>query len=164
MVLFKERVLKVGWFRRKFYIKGDINNMIKRCYMIYMLAFWIILIGFIIIYFTSKLFKIHKLSKFLDREGALLFFVLLMPIIFIAITTKDPIQFGNFEIPTELQWLGSLFASFFGAWQFYLKPLKNKVFGMDREIGEIKISVEKVEKNMDKITDILLNGKIRKSK
>ena len=127
--------------------------------MIYLIVFWIILLLFIILYSLSNVSKNKELKQFLDKIGALLFFVLLIPIILIAIITKDPISFGSFEIPTELQWLGSLFASFFGAWQFYLKPLKNKVFGMDRELGELKITIEKVEKNVDKITDKILNGK-----
>ena len=129
--------------------------------MIYLTIFWIILITFLILYFLSKFFKIQKLNQVLEKEGALLFFAFLIPILLIAIITNDPIVLGGYEIPTEFQWLGSLFVSFFGTWQFYLKPLKNKVFGLDREIGEVKTTVKKVETDVNRLTDFLINKKTK---
>ena len=84
----------------------------------YLTVFWVILISFIIVYYLGEITKNRRLNQVLEKEGALFFIALLTPLILIAIVTKDPVSFGRFEIPVELQWLGSLFASFFGAWQF----------------------------------------------
>lgn len=132
--------------------------------MIYLGIFWLILLLFLVSYSLSKLFKKEKIIKFFEREGALIFISILLPLIFIAIITKDPIYFGNFEIPTELQWLGSLFASFFGAWQFYLKPLKNKVFSLDREIGEVKTKINSIDSDIKIMKDVLISGKVNCNK
>ena len=64
--------------------------------------------------------------------------------------TKDPGDVG-LSIPTELQWLGSLLASGFGLWKFYLNPLKEKVYSFDREIGETKAEVHHVRDNTNRI-------------
>ena len=124
--------------------------------MIYLTIFWAILIVFILVYYSSKIIKNKKLNQFIDREGALFFIGLLIPLVLIAIITKDPVTFGSFEIPVELQWLGSLFVSFFGAWQFYLKPLKNKLYLMNREIGQVKSKLDSMDSDLKIIKDVLI--------
>jgi hypothetical protein len=118
--------------------------------MLYLIAFWIILILFILTYYISKFFKISELKNFLDKEGGVLFLVILTPLIFMVIATKDPIAFGNFQIPVELQWLGSLFAAFFGAWKFYLNPLKDKVISLENRFGQWVMKCDTEFKHLDK--------------
>lgn len=88
------------------------------------------------------------LKKFKEEYG-ILFFIFLFAFLTIAIISKDPINILGITIPMEMQWLGSLLISGFGAWQFYLNPLKKKVYTMDREIGEVKTSVKHIEKSVD---------------
>lgn len=118
--------------------------------MIYLLIFWIfailLIVGdFIGSYSNSKRFKSFK------EEYGILFILLLVSFVLIAIVTKDPINVAGVAIPAEIQWLGSLLISGFGAWRYYLDPLKKKVYGMDREIGEVKTSIKHIEKHIDEV-------------
>lgn len=116
--------------------------------MIYLSVFWGIFIVFLLGYYLSKKFNFKKIHSFLDNYSMLIMIVLLSLSV-IAIVTKDPITLAGIEIPTELQWLGSLIVSGFGAWRFYLDPLKKKVYGMDRELGRMDISTKSLNSKVD---------------
>ncbi len=121
----------------------------------YLSIMWAIYAAYGILFLISLFLKNKKLRKFLD-DYALLTFMVGASFLIMALITNDPVTVAGYTMPTELQWLGSLLVTGFGAWKFYLNPLKQKVYTMDREIGEIKMGIEKVEKNVDK----LLSNKI----
>jgi len=126
--------------------------------MIYFGVYWLILIIFLFVYIISRIEKFKNLRKSVDDVGILVF-IFLSSLLLISIITKDPLQILGIEIPMELQWLASLLISGFGAWKFYLNPLKKKVYDMDREVGEVKTSVNNVEKNVNIILDKCLTEK-----
>lgn len=125
--------------------------------MIYLIIYWGLLILFIIFNIISALSKNKGLNEFISKHGALLFIVILTPILLIGIITKDPISFGTYQIPTEIQWLGSLFASFFGAWQFYLKPLKERVIKTETEVSSMKSDIGSIKHDTNLIKDKIIN-------
>lgn len=124
--------------------------------MLYFTVYWFILIIFFLVFIVSRIKRFKNLRDVVDDVGILVF-IFLSSLLVISIATKDPLQFLGIEIPVELEWLVSLLISGFGVWKFYLNPLKKKVYDMDREVGEVKISVDKVEKNVDKLIDYFLN-------
>ena len=126
--------------------------------MMYLAVYWVLTILLVVAYLLGLLFNKEK-TKDLVEKYAILLILFVGSFLIVAIVTKDPISFGSYEIPTEFQWIGSLFVSFFSVWQFYLKPLKNKLFGLDREIGEVKTSVKKVESDVNRLTDFIINKK-----
>ncbi len=116
--------------------------------MFYLTIFWILLLTFTAIYLCAKLLNHTRLIKGID-DYAILFFMALGSLVIVAIASKDPVSIAGYTIPMELQWLSSLFAALFGVWRFYLNPLKEKVYTMDREVGEVKVSVTRVESEMN---------------
>lgn len=123
--------------------------------MIYLTIFWYGTIIFLALYFGSVIFKSGRLKLFLENNGALLVIVAAVLII-MAIITKDPVTILGVSIPSELQWLGSLLATAFGMWRFYLNPLKLKVYSMDREVGELKSNISNVKADVRLIKEKLL--------
>ena len=75
-----------------------------------------------------------------------------------AIITKDPVTIAGYTIPQEFQWFGSPLLTAFGVWKFYLNPLKLKVYTMDRELGEVKTALHRLESDVS----LLLNRSIKK--
>ncbi len=120
--------------------------------MQFLTVFWIIAVFFYILFFLTKLLKLKKYELAIENNGFVIF-IFLTALIIVAIATNDPITIAGIVIPTEIQWLGSLFVSGFGAWQFYLDPLKKKVYRMDRELGEINSSVSSIKTSVDKLLD-----------
>ena len=112
--------------------------------MMYLSIFWAIFIIFYILYSLAVIFKWNNLKLGIEENGIILI-IGLISVVFIAIATNDPISFGTFQVPVELQWLGSLFASFFGAWQFYLKPLKERVIKTENDVTSIKTDVTHIK-------------------
>lgn len=110
---------------------------------------------------SSFLFKWEKARAYLEDKGMLVF-IISASIITIAIITKDPLTVMGISIPTELQWLGSLIVTGFGAWRFYLNPLKEKVYSMDREVGEIKADVTNIKSDVRFIKESVIGGKFKK--
>ncbi len=47
----------------------------------------------------------------------------------------------------------------FTIWRVYLNPLKTKVYTMDRELGEVKATVMRVERDVERLVDALLKKK-----
>ena len=121
----------------------------------YLTAMWLVYSIYGVLFVISLFTKNKKLHKFLD-EFALPVVIVGASFLIIAIVTNDPVNIAGYTIPTELQWLGSLLVTGFGAWKFYLSPLKLKVYQMDREIGEVKTSVHKVESNVSMILNKLM--------
>ncbi|MBS3133244.1 hypothetical protein J4470_03910 [Candidatus Woesearchaeota archaeon] len=124
----------------------------------FMLYFWILLFLFSLIYLLVSLFNFKGGLKFLNENGGL-FFIFLGALVVISIVTNDPVTVAGITIPTELQWFGSLILTGFGSWKFYLNPLKNKVFAMDRELGEVKQGVQHLEINVNTLTTHILSKK-----
>ena len=124
--------------------------------MIYLKFFWIIFFIFYGVYILALIFKWNQIKEQIEENGMLLI-IGLIAVVVIAIATNDPITFGNFVIPTELQWLGSLFASFFGAWQFYLKPLKNRVIKTEVDVSSMKTDIGSIKHDTNLIKDKIIN-------
>ena len=124
--------------------------------MMYIFAFWTIFLLFFLVYGISKLLKKRELESSI-KENAALVFIVLGVIVYMAIITKDPITILGLNIPAEMQWLGSLFVFAFGSWQFYFRPLKSKMYQMDRELGELKVSVRDVEARVERIEEKISN-------
>jgi len=114
---------------------------------------------FIVVFLIGKIFKIKEILNFYDNNG-ILFFLGLAALVIVAIVSRDPIL--GLNIPMELQWLGSLSVTLFGAWQFYLNPLKKRVNKIEREIEEIKSSVQAIRTDTHLIKEKIINGKIKK--
>lgn len=129
--------------------------------MLYLKIFWIALIALFFIHLFSNLLKFKKLENLLDKYG-ILYMIILVAFAFIAIITNDPIDFFNISIPTEVQWLATLIASGFGAWKYYLNPLKNRVINTEIEVSSVKTSIESIKSDVHLIKENLLNDKKRK--
>lgn len=123
--------------------------------MFYLSLFWILFLVFIISFYLSRRLHRNRLNAFFDTYGILLV-IILGSLLVVAIVTNDPVSIAGLEIPVELQWLGSLIATGFGAWKFYLNPLKNKVQSIDREVGEVKSDVSFIKNDIHLIKERLL--------
>ncbi len=115
--------------------------------MIYLIIFWGIAIAILCIDYSSTYLKWKKVRSYVERYGLLGSF-LLFSLAIMAIITKDPVMLGEYFIPAEFQWLGSLGLSYFVAWKYYFNPLKLKVYHMDREIGEIRSQMSHLTTDM----------------
>jgi len=121
--------------------------------MLYLKIFWYSFLVFIVLYGMGRIFKIKRVNNAVE-EYAMPFFMALFSLAIMAIATNDPITILGMELPLELQWLGSLLTAGFGTWQFYLRPLKEKLYAMDRELGEVRTDVKRIDKlecRMDRI-------------
>ena len=122
---------------------------------VYLVAMWVVYSIYGVLFIISLFVKNKKLHKFLE-DYALPIIIIGATLLIMALITKDPFNIAGITIPTEIQWLGSMLVTGFGAWKFYLNPLKSKVYAMDREIGEVKTSVHKVESNVSMILNKLM--------
>lgn len=120
--------------------------------MIYLSIFWVAFILFLLLSLFSKYSDNKKISGLLDRYG-MLFFIILGSFAVIAIITKDPISFGTIPVPAEVQWLITIIAAGFGAWKYYLNPLKERVIATEKEVSAIKSDIASLK------TDIQCNIK-----
>ncbi|GEM_PF-2376805 len=118
--------------------------------MIYLKLFWISAILFWGAYILAGKLNWTKVKQKLDEYG-MLFTIWLTSLVIIAIVTKDPLELLGMPIPAEMQWLGSMVLAGFGAWRLYLNPLQLKVYNMDRELGEVKTRVTKLEVDMIRV-------------
>ncbi len=121
--------------------------------MIYLWLFWTLILIFLIVYILGRFFNWKSVILAIEEKYGILFFLFLFSLAIIAIVTKDPVEFAGISIPAEMQWLGSLLLSGFGAWKFYLNPLKQKVYFMDRELGEIKSNSSSIDREMKEMKD-----------
>lgn len=111
--------------------------------MIYLTIFWIALFLFIVVHILTKIFK-WKIEAFLEKYS-ILYFILLSAAAFIAIITNNPISFGTLIIPTEVQWLITLFTLCFGIWKYYLNPLKERVLTIEKEMSVTQKEVSSIQ-------------------
>lgn len=96
-------------------------------------------------------------------EDVAIFLTLLMMFFFIfALATKDPLERLLTSIPAFWQFLLTALGGAFTIWKVYLNPLKTKVYGMDREIGEIKTDVSFIKDDVHSIKQALFKGKREK--
>lgn len=110
--------------------------------------------AYLILYFVSLAFALafYFTSKKKKNEifGSLaLFFMLLMIFFFIfALYTNDPIEELLTTIPTFWQFVLTSLGGAFTIWKVYLNPLKEKVYGMDKELGVVKTTLNRFEKEV----------------
>ncbi|MFH1916080.1 MAG: hypothetical protein ABIJ21_02345 [Nanoarchaeota archaeon] len=124
--------------------------------MIYLTLFWILTIGFVLIYFLAKTFKKKKVLNYLNDKATLFIIAIGIPLIIVAIATNDPITILGINIPVEMQWVGSLLFAGFGMWKFYLNPMKTDFRKLDREVGELTSKTNMIEKDLRFIKAVLL--------
>ena len=117
----------------------------------YLAIFWVLCIAFFVLYAWFRLCKYQRTVMYVE-ENAGLFFILMGMLLIMAFITHDPMSILGIDVPLELQWLGSLGIFGLSSWQFYLRPLKIKVYGLDREVGEVKVGVRRMEKDVDKLS------------
>lgn len=138
---------KISGFSGERFIKGKNTEKAK---MIYLKLFWISAGLFWIIFMLSKWLGWKIVRQKLEDYGGL-FSIWLLCLAFIAIATKDPINIAGMPLPVDVQWFGTVALGGFSAWRFYLNPLKTKVYEMDRELGEVKTRVNRLESDMTRV-------------
>jgi len=121
--------------------------------MICLTRFWILVALFIIAYLISK--HVILMKKAID-EYAMPFMMFLFSLAIIAVVTNDPLTSLGIDIPLQMQWIGSLFTVLFGSWQFYLRPMKEQVNRMDRELGELKSKVDTIIVDLQMVKERLM--------
>ena len=117
----------------------------------YLAVFWILCSIFFIVYLSSRWLGFQKIVHHLE-EHAGLFFIFMGVLLIMAFITHDPIAILGIELPPQVQWLGSLVIFGLSSWQFYLRPLKLQVYTMDRELGEVKVGVNALDKDVCRIS------------
>ncbi len=130
-------------------LKGEVSFM-----GLYLILYWVtffITVIFYIIYRRKRKEIFSNLSMFF---GILMMFFLLF-----ALATKDPIDELVTTIPVFWQFMLTALTGAGAIWKLYLAPLKIKVYGIDREVGELKTSINKVEKNVDILIDSIIKKK-----
>ena len=123
--------------------------------MKYLIAFWgIWFIVLLITIFRYKSIVSGKHNNILAVTWIVAFAFLVM-----AIITNDPV-FQSIGLPKEYEWLAGLLTTGFTGWVVYLRPLKSKVYGMDREVGEIKTNVSNIKDSINEMKPYVMK-KIR---
>jgi len=122
--------------------------------MKYFAIFWLLLLGALI--FIIFNYKKIKAGKY--QNGFTVIWIVGTVLILMAILTNDPF-FQFIGLPKEYEWLAGLLTSAFTGWLTYLRPLKNKVNDMNREVGEIKTNVQNINKSMDEFRPYILKKK-----
>ncbi|MBS3142698.1 hypothetical protein J4464_04915 [Candidatus Woesearchaeota archaeon] len=128
--------------------------------MIYLAIFWIGILALSLTWFVAKFLPMKRVRDHLDREG-FFYYMVLGCFLIMAILTNDPVSFLGIEIPWQMQWLVSLLAMFGIAWQFYLKPLKENVHRIDKDVVEVRMNVGGLEKGVNKIEQRFGNMEFR---
>lgn len=125
----------------------------------YLILYFVSLALALSFYFLSKRMKKEKLDSI-----ALFFMVLMIFFLVFALYTDDPIEELLTTIPAFWQFAFTSLGGAFTIWKLYLNPLKEKVYGMDKELGMVKTtlnrfekeskdSFERLEKNFEKVKD-----------
>lgn len=109
----------------------------------YMILYFVSLVLSLVFYFLFRKYK----KKIYENLG--IFFIPLMIFFLVfALYTKDPIEELLTAIPAFWQFVTVALGGAFAIWKVYLNPLKDKVYGLDRELGEVKTTVNRVEIEM----------------
>ena len=124
------------------------------------MGIYLILYGLSLVLALGFFYMSKKDARF--ETFANFFVVLMLFFLAFALATKDPIEKLLTTIPAFWQFVLTALGGTFTIWQVYLNPLKIKVYSMDREIGEIKTSVTKVEKEVDMLVQNLIKDKKNK--
>ncbi|MFH0927655.1 MAG: hypothetical protein V1822_03685 [Candidatus Micrarchaeota archaeon] len=125
--------------------------------MQYMLLFWVYFCAFLLLYFYSEYAKNGRSKHLFDRYSYF-FLAIFAVLLAMAILTDDPVELFGISVPVEMQWLASLIVFAFLAWHFYLNPLKIKVYGMDKELGEVRASLGHIEKSTERLLDLAIDA------
>jgi len=113
------------------------------------MAFWVLMVILLVIYLFSLKYK--KLEVILPP-----LLLLASSLLIVGIITKDPL-FSTFGVPPEFEWVVGLFLTGLSSWKLYFSPLKERVIKTESEVSSIKTSIEKIEKNVDKLMNRTLN-------
>lgn len=126
----------------------------------YLVAYWIILILFLIVYGMAYFLKKKKLLKLIEDYSYILL-VVAFSLLFIGILKNDPL-FEPLGLPREYEWLGALISSGFGLWWFYLNPLKERVITTEKDVSSIKTDVSAIREDVVMIKEEVIHNKIKK--
>lgn len=116
--------------------------------MMYLLIFWTVALAILSLHVIASMTKNEWLASRVFRFGSLFFIAFGIPLVVIAIITKDPATILGITITPEMQWLSSLLIAGFGAWKFYLDPLKKEMKCLNREMGEVKADLSALKREM----------------
>jgi len=123
--------------------------------MQYLAIYWSFLIVFFALIFIGKLFRINALSSLIKHSDLVL--IISLPFLIVAIATNDPIEILGIELSKDLQWLGSLLVAGFGSWQFYLRPLKERVITTEKDVHAVKTDINSIKEDISIIKQKLMN-------
>ncbi len=117
--------------------------------MIFMLLFWTLIAGSLLIYFTLR-----KAIKTIENT---VFAIILLAAAFliVGIVTKDPL-FSTFGIPAEYEWVVGLFVTGLSSWKLYFGPLKERVIKTEKEVSAIQTDVKAIKSDTSLIKEKLL--------
>ena len=111
--------------------------------MIWMIIFWSSSAIAFICYLINRRMKKEFLS---DISGLLGVYSFLS--FFIAIITNDPV-FQAIGLPLGYEWIAGLGLVGFGGWRFYLKPLKERVIGCEKDIARIYVKLDNIKETFN---------------
>ncbi len=117
--------------------------------MIFMLIFWVLIVGSLLVYFIFR-----KAVKTIEN---IVFSIILLAAAFliVAIVTKDPV-FSGLGVPVEYEWVVGLFITGLSSWKLYFGPLKERVVKTEREVSNIQTDVKSIKSDTTLLKDKLL--------
>ena len=74
--------------------------------------------------------------------------LLMMFFLVFSLYTKDPIEEIITTIPAFWQFVLTSLGGAFTIWKVYLNPLKEKVYGIDKEVATVKVTLGRVEEEL----------------
>jgi len=103
------------------------------------------------------------------RDISFIMIIFSFSVLVVAIVTKDPF-FDKFGVPLEFEWIIGLFIAGLSSWKLYFNPMKNSrhnvekdMIGLEKDVSftkeelkDVKISVNKHEKEINNINSILI--------
>lgn len=117
----------------------------------YLVLYFLSLILSLLFYYLSKK---KKEKSFGDISS---FFLVLMIFFFIlALATGDPIERFLTTIPAFWQFMITALGGSFAIYKVYLNPLKQKVYSIDNEVGNVKTDITTIKENVGWIREELV--------
>jgi len=126
---------------------------------VYLVLYFVFLAIALVTFYIAK-----KSENEIFNNVAIISMLLMIFFLIFALFTNDPIEELLTTIPAFWQFMITASGGAFTIWKVYLNPLKNKVYSMDKELGGVKIIIDRVEnelknglnrveKNLDKLID-----------
>lgn len=107
--------------------------------------------AYLILYFTALILALglsllsKKNANNIYDKLSVFFMVVMVFFLVFALYTNDPIEELITTIPAFWQFVITALGGAFAIWKVYLNPLKQKVYEMNRELGEVKTTVIRIE-------------------